>query len=112
MHAEIGVWSRPEDHTVACTSAQIKPLVIPSEARNLGFCRQLSCRRTQNRNSHCGNHLEILWEALIDGILPHCMFIKFRGQSDLWCGRLARIPKIRLDSIRTAPADGDSVFDN
>src|SRR5271165_5104628 len=61
--------SERKTHTVACSSErQPKALSSRSEARDLGFCQQLSCSRFPKRPS-CGNHLEILWEAAIDRIL-------------------------------------------
>jgi hypothetical protein len=72
MRSESGALPRPEGHTVARKRKE-RPkasipskLVIPSEARNLGFCWQALPPRTHL--SRCGNHLEILWEAPIDGI--------------------------------------------
>ena len=51
--------------------APLKPsassmLVVPGVARSPGFVGSSPALALQN--SRCGNHLEILWEALIDGI--------------------------------------------
>jgi len=59
-----------EDHTVARKRKE-RPvnLVIPSVARDLGFAGTSPALGSPNV-SRCGNHLEILWEAPIDGITP------------------------------------------
>ena len=68
MHTESGVKLRTEDHTVARIQKR-HPNPCRSEAKRgtLGFGWQLSRRRVPKR-TRCGKHLEILWEAMIDGI--------------------------------------------
>jgi hypothetical protein len=83
MHAESGVWFRPEDHTVARRERHInlsQVFVIPNRAESpvrhaLSLSKGTCCwvcswqlSRPRFRNSRCGNHLEILWEASIDGV--------------------------------------------
>ena len=69
MRSESGVLPRPEGHTVARKRKErpTQSHVIPSVARDLGFAGSSPAPGSPNV-SRCGNHLEILWEAPIDGI--------------------------------------------
>jgi hypothetical protein len=71
--AENGACSGTEDHTVVrIRERPPKKLVIPNRAESpvrnllLGFGRALLFR--SQSLSRCGNHLEILWDAIIDRI--------------------------------------------
>ena len=75
MHAEIGVLPRTEGHTVARFRAPdpkhlTQSLVIPNGliVRNLFWFSLAALLLSHSENPRCGNHLEILWEAMIDGI--------------------------------------------
>ena len=102
MRAEIGVWSRPEDHTVARRERRISLIksVCHSERpyrEESAFRFSLAALPPPLPNSHCGNHLEILWEALIDGIFAALYVYQVSRTVGSVVRALARIPKIRLD---------------
>ena len=73
MCAESGVLLRPEGHTVArirAPDAEISPqaVVIPNGFIVRNLLPLAALLLSHSESSRCGNHLEILWEAMIDGI--------------------------------------------
>ena len=70
MRAESAVLPRPEGHTVARVRAPTQKSCHSERLyrEESAFRASWQLSRPAPSNSQCGNHLEILWEAMIDGI--------------------------------------------